>query len=195
MKVTRFTTNIGNYDKATENVLCLDYDLFRNNARNSRAVKILAHRFIDCDISIYIDANKRFTDFQDSDIDKILGDADMLVAPSNKSVYEEITAALRRVDNQQEKEILKAQGEHYRKIGVPDSLIVCGYQPLVRRHNERTNRFFEAWWAEMCRWSYRDQVSFPVVAHLSDIKIKKYDLTKLGYKLYSHGNKSNPIVL
>jgi hypothetical protein len=65
---------------------------------------------------------------------------------------------------------------------------------IIKRNNEKVNRLMEAWWAEICRWSYRDQVSFPVVSLTNEIKIKEYDLSKLGYKLHSHGGKVFPKV-
>jgi len=46
----------------------------------------------------------------------------------------------------------------------------CGL--IIRRHNELVKRFNERWWAEITRWSPRDQVSFPVVRReMPEVKI------------------------
>jgi hypothetical protein len=199
MRIIKYTINIGDYDKDPPDLPNFgNYDLFRNNARNSRAPKILAHKYMDCDISVYYDANRHPSDVTDADILSLLGDADMCVSQNKKrrGVYDEIDLALGRVNNEQEKRILVAQGKHYRNIGVPENGPVYGYQPLIRRHTPKVNAFMEAWWAEICRWSYRDQVSFPVVlARHPEIKIRNMKLEYLYNKSYSHGGKTYPIVL
>jgi len=34
---------------------------------------------------------------------------------------------------------------------------------LIRKHTDRVKRLNERWWAEICRGSLRDQISFPFV--------------------------------
>lgn len=198
-KIVQYTTNIGSYDPPRKDLLNLEYDLFRNNARNSRAVKILSHKFIECDISIYWDANMFCALDLTSEqiVKKYLCDYDIAVHRSSPKgcVYEEIEAALRsRVVDPQEREILIAQGEYYKSIGIPKHIgTLAGYQPLIRRHNDRIKRFNEDWWSEMCRWSYRDQVSFPVVLQRHpDLKVNWTDLSELGRKSHRHAKFIHP---
>lgn len=197
MKVVHFTANMGGYDPEFNDVLNLNnYDLFRNNARNNRAVKLLAHKFIDCDISVYWDANQRSKVGYDAEpFVSLLGDADMCaqVNPKRKGVADEALQALVRVNDHQELEILRAQREHYLQNGL-DTPNVYGYQPLIRRHTPRVNAFFEAWWAELCVRSYRDQISFPVILQQHDISVKHINLKDITYKTHSHGSRTYPIV-
>ena len=58
------------------------------------------------------------------------------------------------------------------------------------------NAFNEAWWAEICRWSYRDQVSFPyVLSKFPNLKISFVQLNEIRDKLYHHGLKTHPKIL
>jgi hypothetical protein len=158
----------------------------------------LAHRFVDADISVYYDANKWPAPLTDEQIIDTLGDGDMCARPNGqrRGIYEEIELALNRVADRQEKKILMRQGDHYRKIGFPEVGPVYGYQPLIRRHTPKVNAFFEAWWAEVCRWSYRDQVSFPVVlSRHPEIKVVEADLKYLYTKSTAHGGKTFPTVI
>lgn len=148
-------------------VVFTDYNRFRNPARNSRIYQALPFKFVDCDISIVIGANIQLKASAGKLVDTYLGefyDMALFKHPKRDCVYEEIAGALTRVNDPEEKKILLLQEAHYRKIGIPEHL---GGLPetgmVIRKHTPKVRRFCEAWWAEMCRWSYRDQVSFPVV--------------------------------
>jgi hypothetical protein len=122
-----------------------------------------------------------------------LGDADMIIKPTDKTVYGETFEAVVRVENDPEElEKLILQREHYKRKGLGD-LKVYGFQPLIRRHSPEMERFNEAWWAELCRWSYRDQVSFPVIKQMfPNIKFKEMQMGDLYCKLYGHANETYP---
>ena len=195
MRVVEYTVNVGGYDPVRDyGMRCVsDVSLFRNDARNSRLPKILAHKFVDADVSIYWDANKEARVSQ-GEIIALLGDADMLITTSRKTLSMEVEAARGRVNDPEELSLLMAQGAHYEGLGL-GGLMAVGFQPLVRRHSLLMERFCEAWWAEMCRWSYRDQVSFPVVARMfPELKLKEVELGHVGRKLYAHGRKTYPKV-
>ena len=171
-----------------------EVDLDASNARKSRLPKIMSHLFFDCDISVYCDANihlKSSVKIEEV-VDKYLKDADILVQKHfmRDCVYEEIEAAKARVKTKEEIELLNKQSEHYKSIGFPvHCKTLAGYQPLIRRHNDRVKAFNEAWWNEISQFSYRDQCSFPVVlSRFPDLKvawIKDFaDITKRKYKHY-----------
>ena len=182
MIIKQYTVNIGNYDKPRKDIPCItNIDLFKSNARNSRMPKILSHKFIDADISVYWDANqflKPGLDFEKVVLEA-LGDNDIVVqkcSVGRDCVYEEIEAAKKRVSTYQELEKLTEQANYYRSIGFPEHCgTLAGYQPLIRRHTPIIEAFNEAWWAEMCKYSYRDQCSFPVIlAQFPDLKVSWY---------------------
>lgn len=201
MKIVEFTINIGGYDKPRTDLININNcDIFRNNARNSRCIKILAHKYIDADFSIYYDSNKRknTTLTNEEIIDKYLGDGDICVTyrrGTKSCVYDEIERAKRRINDPGELQIINEQYEHYRSIGIPENIGVCGYQPLIRRHSQMMNEFNEAWWAEMCRWSYRDQVCFPVVLlQFPKLKVREVELSEIMEKLYPHAHSYYPTI-
>lgn len=197
MKIVQYTVNIGEYDPPRKDLLSLDdYDLFRNDARNSRAAKILSHKFIDADVSIYWDASRANVTGLSSEglVSKYLGDYDiaaMKCSTGKDCVYQEIEGAKMRVKHDSEKRILDQQAEHYRKIGVPEHLgNLAGFQPLIRKHNKKMQAFNNDWWAEICRWSYRDQVSFPVMLWMHpEINVNWVNFDGVCGKLSAHGNK------
>lgn len=198
-KIVHYTVNIGNYDAPRKDINCItNIDLFHSNPRNSRLPKILSHKYIKADISVYWDANhflKPGLDYENTILD-ILEDYDIIAQKCNVGrdcVYQEIEAAKTRVSSLQEIELLTKQAEYYRSIGFPEHCkTLAGYQPLIRRHNDRIKRFNEAWWAEICRYSYRDQCSFPVIlSQHPDVKIKWIDdFTKIVYRTQRHKIKS-----
>jgi hypothetical protein len=198
MKIVEFTVNIGNYDPVRQDLANINnYNLFRNNARNSRCIKILAHKFVDADVSIYYDSHVKCKAgiTKEMIVENYLGDGDICIIKSKKRVYDEVKAAINRIADTEERNILLAQGEYYKQHGF-DNLKVYGYQPLIRRHNKITEQFNESWWAEICKWSYRDQVSFPVILRqFPELRVKFVDLTEISIKMYCHGRKIFPKIV
>ena len=48
---------------------------------------------------------------------------------------------------------------------------------IIRRNVPTVNQFNEAWWAEICRWGQRDQLSLPVVlARFPELRLKPIEL-------------------
>ena len=57
---------------------------------------------------------------------------------------------------------LAEQTKQYAKEGFEPHSGLCEMTAFVRRNTPKANFAFERWWAEICRHSERDQVSFPV---------------------------------
>lgn len=197
--IKQYTVNIGGYDPPRKDISCItNIDMFKSNARNSRLPKILSHKFVKADISVYWDANhflKPGLDFEKTILDT-LEDYDIVAqkcSVGRDCVYQEIDAAKTRVSSQEEIELLNKQAAYYRSIGFPEHCgTLAGYQPLIRRHTPIIKAFNEAWWAEMCRYSYRDQCSFPVIlSQFPEIKIKWIkDFTQIVFRTQRHKVKS-----
>jgi len=175
-KFIPYTVNVDNYDKPRTDLLCFsEYDRFKHPERNSRIYFILPHKFLDCDISILVSADVKVKVPYQQLVEEWLGNYDMCLFkhPWRDCVYEELRAAETRIKRPDEIEIIRKQYDHYKEIGVPEHI---GTLPetgiIIRRHTPIVMRFCEAWWAEMCRWSYRDQCSFPVVLmDFPDLKV------------------------
>jgi hypothetical protein len=197
--IKQYTVNIGNYDSIRKDIPCItNIDLFKSNPRNSRLPKILSHKYIKADISVYWDANhflKPELDFEKTILETI-EDYDIVAQKCSigrDCVYQEIEAAKTRVSSHEEIELLTKQAEYYKSIGFPEHCkTLAGYQPLIRRHNKIIKEFNEAWWAEICRYSYRDQCSFPVIlSQFPEIKVKWVnDFTQIVYRTQRHKIKS-----
>ena len=186
LKIVEYTTNIGDYGPERQDLLNINNcSIFNNNWRNSRAVKILCHKYIDADISIYYDANILRTSSLDFLINS-LGDNDMLITKSYKKIKDEFELAINRVP-ENEKPLLIEQKEHYKNLGILE-YSVYGFQPLVRRHSKLMEEFNNEWWAEICRYSYRDQVSFPLMykKYKNILRFKECDLSQFKIKTYKN---------
>lgn len=134
------------------------YDKFRDPRRNSRMQKILAHKYIDTEYSIYIDANMKLLVSPDTLIERYMQGYDMaLFKHSRGCIYKEALEVARL--GMDEPETIIEQAKHYEDIGFPKDIGMLQGGFIIRRNNERTRRFNEAWWVDYCRYSRRDQLS------------------------------------
>jgi hypothetical protein len=199
MIIKEFTVNVGEYDKPRydiEVISTVNYE--GSNQRKSRFPKILAHKFFDCDVSVYWDCNIHLKEGLEIDkvVNEYLQDYDIVAqkcSVGKDCVYQEIEAAKKRVSTYQELEKLTEQANYYRSIGFPEHCgTLAGYQPLIRRHSPIVKQFNEAWWAEIERFSYRDQCSFPVVlSRFPELKVNWVtNIGELTTRKYRHHVKS-----
>lgn len=175
-----------------------DFNKFHSPVMNAKIYKILPHKFIDCDISIWLDGNIFLQAPKEKLVADWLGEADIALFNHNHSrrlSYEVkwIKYALRNRANK--KELLKEvydQLAYYQNQGIPDRMNMVVGSMIVRRHTPLITRFNEAWWAEICRWSQRDQLSFPVIlSQFPDLKINYIqgyikDHPYLRHEIHSH---------
>lgn len=152
----------GKDEQLDKNAKCfLDtYDRFKDPRRNSRIQKILAHKYIDTEYSIYIDGNIRLLVEPEVIIEKYLKDCDIAVSkhPVRDCLYDEaLVCAKRELDDP---EIIIKQVKEYEDngYGKHKGLAECGI--IIRRHTKKVEEFNNAWWSEFCVHSKRDQISF-----------------------------------
>lgn len=204
MKVIVYSAIYGNYD--TPKVQPMDFIpvLFTDSVSDSEwAVKTVKreedhprmkakyfkcnpHRVLDCDVSIWIDgsATVQKYDFIEWALSE-LKDNDMAVIkhPERNCIYKEAEfckgmAKYASVD-------VMGQVEAYRKEGFPENygLWACGL--LVRRHNKRIKKFNEMWWEHNLKYTYQDQLSFPVCVKEAGVKLKTIDIKLSGNGIIS----------
>jgi len=171
--LTIYTAICGSYDTERSDVLCFtekDFDKFKLPVMNAKIFKVLSHKFIDADISIWIDGNMRLKVSKEELVEKFLGDNDMAVFKHarTKHVYDEARELRRMLKDQTE--IIDEQMEKYKAEGF-DGGMLCDCSMLIRRRTEPVARFNEQWWAEISRYSYRDQLSFPYVLWKTGLKV------------------------
>lgn len=164
--MSTYTAITGQRDAPRDDIKCFTGD---GGVMEAKEYKILAHKFIEDEISVWLDGNIFLEVPEELLIEHFLGDADIGVwkHPYRDCIYDEALSDVGRV------ETLKHQVDHYRRQGFPEhaGLYECG--TLVRRNTPRVNEFNEAWWKEIKQWSTRDQISFPyVLSKFPDLKVK-----------------------
>jgi len=152
------------------------YDKFVDDRRNSRIQKIMPHKFMNKEYSIYMDANFELLVPPQKIIDEYLKDKDIAVFkhPGRDDIYQEREAIIYL--KKEEPKILFEQTMEYANRGIQDhsGLYSCGI--IIRRHTQSINDLNEKWWAEYCRFSKRDQMSFPIVFPKEKIHIIDEDM-------------------
>ncbi len=175
VKTTIYTSITGKYDTPRPELTNIIYSKFKKDVLNAKAVKILPHLFLpDTDISVWIDGNLYLK--PDFDAVSLLDDADIALFKHRQRdcIYEEAKAAKQRIKNDSEgQDWIDEQITHYRELDFPAHNGLWACYLIIRRNNANMVAFNNAWWAEICRFGYRDQISFPVVlSRHPDVKVK-----------------------
>jgi hypothetical protein len=172
--MTVYTTITGDIDPPRSDILCLGgYGKFKRDVMNSKIYKILPHLFINDDSSLYLDGNiylKVLPEELESWLDGY--DIALFKHPQRKCVYGEGLAAVGCYEDGNIQAEIFDHMDAYRDEKFPKrgGLWECGI--LLRKHNEAMRAFCNEWWAQICRYSNRDQISFPyVLAKFPNIRV------------------------
>lgn len=144
--------------------------VFLDVRRNSRIPKILPHIFFpNEDYSLYLDGNiickiplKRL-------IAEWLAETDIAVFghSTRNCLFDEAAECIRlELDS---KDVIEAQIDRYKDFPRHRGLYQGGV--ILRKHTAKMKRLNEAWWAEYCVGSKRDQISFPYVVEREGVAI------------------------
>lgn len=147
------------------------YDRLKDNRRNSRAPKILAHQFIDSEYSIYIDGNMALTKPPEELIERYLKNHDIAVFkhPLRDCIYgEAMKCATAGLDDP---EVIIEQASTYERKGYAKNKGLCECGVILRRHTSKVAEFNNAWWSEYTRHSVRDQISFMYAVDTVGIRV------------------------
>lgn len=162
--ITLYTSITGGKDKPIQQDWPMTsfvdaYDKFQDTRRNSRIHKIMPHKYMDSEFSIYVDGNMKLLVSPDEIIKRYMDGYDMALFNHGvrDCIYDEsIEVAKLGLDNA---DTIIEQAKYYEdhEYGKHKGLLQGGF--IVRRNNSRTQAFNEAWWADYCRFSRRDQLS------------------------------------
>lgn len=84
-------------------------------------------------------------------------------------VYREAREVLRyRLDHAA---LVRAQIAEYRRRGFPEHAGLCEMGAFVVRNSPKSLQLSLAWWEQICRYSSRDQLSFPYAVRLSRARV------------------------
>lgn len=133
--------------------------LFHDPRRNARCHKLLPHLWLpDADYSIWLDGNLALKVPPEEMVRRFGSGLALFAHPARDCIYHEA----RYVANNDE---VQAQLAHYLNEAYPVGAGLWESGVIVRKHMPDINAFNEAWWAELCRWAARDQLSLPPTVH------------------------------
>ncbi len=119
------------------------------------------------EMTIYIDASIQVKSnlFVEFCIRNLSTDMVLFRHPERKCIYREASASM-ALKKYQDEPVIK-QIEYYKTFHpVNAGLYACGV--MVRKHTAIIKKVMHDWWFENIKWSYQDQLSFPVVCRLND---------------------------
>lgn len=162
-----YSTIFGNFDKPRKDIKVFTdkkHNMFRLPVMNAKIYKVLSHKYFSSPLTIYMDGNIFLSIPAQQLVDEFMQDADICLFkhPGRTCIYEEHSAARLRVPDDF-KPLMDEQITTYRKEGMPRNFGLAECCMIIRRNNDVTNEFNERWWAEICRYTNRDQLSFPYI--------------------------------
>lgn len=136
-------------------------DKFVKPVMNAKIHKVLTHKYVDTPYIVWIDGNVSLK--QDPrKLIKLMGDKDFAFFkhPSRDCLYDEadVCVSLGKGNRAEIAEQIKS----YAKVGIKPHSGLWEVPCFIRKNNKKANEVFERWWAEITRYSNRDQISFPV---------------------------------
>jgi hypothetical protein len=140
------------------------YDKFKDPRRNSRIHKILIHKFVESKYTIWIDGNIKMINPPEEIIETYMKGYDMAIFkhPNRDCIYDEaLICAKLKLDDP---ELIIEQAKWYEDHEYAKHKGLCEGGVIIRKNTQKVRDFNEAWWADYCRFSRRDQLSlFPAL--------------------------------
>ena len=195
-----YTALFGGYDELIEipyyDSSCCDYICFTDdeNLKSSsweirvvtltlaanmmnRMYKILPHKFLqDYDGSLYIDANYVITKDLSGLIEENLEDSNFIAMRHSERncVYWEGLACV--VERKSDFDMVVRQLVSYRNSGFPANYGLSNNSILLRSHNEPSLiSLMNSWWAELNKFTQRDQLSLQFLLWTHNVDIRYVD--------------------
>ena len=136
------------------------HDEFDEPRRNAKIHKIMPHKYVDTDISIWLDANMSLNISPEELAELWAYDKDVATCRhfERDCLYAEAEAC--KTWKLDDPKLIDAQMKRYREDGyvAGAGLSECGV--IVRKHKPEINKLNELWWEEIVKGSSRDQLSF-----------------------------------
>src|SRR5262249_28832525 len=133
--------------------------------------------------TIWIDANTEIMSptFAREAIDALINGFALFAHPQRRDIYQEAEASLRLAPEKYRHQPIGAEVEHYMAEGFPrySGLYACG--TVARRRSLTVDLVGHEWYDECVRWSYQDQLSFPVVCRRNGVAPGVFRHRQIGY--------------
>lgn len=176
--ITLYTVVTGNKDPYIEQYYPITrfvdvYDKFKDSRRNSRIQKIMPHKYMDSEYTIYIDGNMKLLIPPEEVIKRYMSGYDIALFNHGvrDCIYDEAMECAKLKMDDPETIIEQAKYYEDHEYAKHKGLLQGGF--IVRRNNARTQAFNEAWWADFCRFSRRDQLSLMPAIDKTGVVVNK----------------------
>ena len=138
------------------------YSKFKEPVMNAKIHKVLAHKYCDTPYIVWMDGSMTLKQDPHKLIE-VMGDKDFAFFkhPGRDCIYEEAEKCV-ELQNADVSDIA-AQCKEYARQDFPENKGLNELTAFIRKNDPEINVLFEKWWAEICRFSNRDQISFPVI--------------------------------
>ena len=141
--------------------------------RTARFIKTHPHLYFqDYDWAIWMDANLQLVEAPESLLPQSGRDDTFLTwsHPLRDCVYEEGEECIRR--SKDDTSGIEAQIASLRARGFPEHAGLFETSVIVAKMNDpHVEELYKVWWAEISRWSKRDQLSLPVAVEATDLPV------------------------
>ena len=155
----------------TWEIFCVDRE-FEDPILESRKYKMLPHRFIDTEYSLYMDANMQFKKSPLDYMNEYFGTRKILFIPhgSRDCIYRE-TAACIMIDKDLPQRLIH-QAYTYSKHNCPEHSGLFWGGLIGRKHfDDAVVKFDNEWWDHFKQYSRRDQISLGYLMWNSEIEV------------------------
>lgn len=178
-------TDLDIESKTWDIVKIKDYDV--SAVKMSKKIKILWYKYIEAELSIYIDASLTINCNLDKFVKKYHKRGfTVMNHPARNCIYKEAEIVIReKIDKA---EIVNEQMKKYRAEGFPENYGLTANGVMIRDKYINT-LFFDKWWNEVEQHSKRDQLSFMYVWWRVNIATNRipYEVIFNEFKFTHHG--------
>jgi hypothetical protein len=136
---------------------------FKSPIMNAKIHKILTHKYVSTPYIMWIDSTMRLKQDPRVLIDLMgLCDVAFFKHSGRRCLYKEVDLCI-KIKKGDPHELMEQASVYKHDLKFPRNAGLCECGAFIRKNSRETNTLFEQWWAEICRYSDRDQVSFPVI--------------------------------
>lgn len=151
------------------------YRRFNDPCRNAKIHKLLPHKYFpEAQYSLWVDGAIKIVSPipPDQFFEEFLREHDLAVFKHRHRIclYQEGAACLKL--DLDSAAVINGQMAKYHAEGYPQNNGLAECTVILRRHTRQIIKFNETWYAEIKRWSRRDQLSFNYVARKLGLKYK-----------------------
>ena len=165
-----YTSICGGIDSPRDDIKVMDgYSWFVHPRMIAKQFKILSHLYFE-ETTLWVDGNIFPVVHEKQLLNDILGDCDVGVFrhPYRRNVLEELNTVYQcGFDDPIRLLTFKSHFGEKKLAGLP--LFECSI--VARRNTELVRQINERWWALICRWSWRDQLTFPMAVSGTGVKL------------------------